>query len=265
MIEPGLDYAFLRYIGGTSEGQKQHQRVYLSFFAERQTVIDLGCGEGDFIELLGENGITGIGVDSDPLACDAALKRGLDVNCQDVFDYLTSARPESVDGIFASHLVEHLPYEQVLELMRLSCRVLKPGGVIVLTTPNVSSLFAHLEMFYLHFGHVSFYHPRLLSFFLEHVGFVNVEMGENASPVLPARPIFGALDTYPIRVELPLWQNTWLHRMVRRLRMTVARLFAQPYLDIINHNFDRIQDALERVDRPFECYVKAVKKDEQAS
>jgi len=265
MTEPGLDYEFLRYIGVTPERQKLHQRFYLSFFAGCQTVIDLGCGDGDFIELLSENGIMGIGVDSDPLECDAARKRGLNIICQDVFEYLTSAQPESVDGIFASHLVEHLPYERVLELMQLSYRVMRPGGVIVLTTPNVRSLFSHLEMFYMHFGHVSFYHPRLLRFFLEHVGFVNVEMGENASSVSPASPIFGMFQMYPIHTKLPLWQDTWLRRVVRRLRMLVARVFAQPYLDMINHNFVQIRNALEQIDRPFECYVKAIKRDEQIS
>ncbi len=258
-MEEGLDHEFLCYIGFESAGQKQHQRFYLPSFAGCRSVVDLGCGSGEFVELLGEAGITALGVDADPLACAAARERGLTVVCQDAFDYLTQAEPGSADGVFASHFVEHLPYERVLELLRLSYRLLRPGGVIVLTTPDVRSLYSHLEMFYLHFGHVSFYHPLLLCFFLEHVGFVQTESGENASPVAPALPIFGSLSTYPIRVELPMWKTTWPHRVLRRLRMLVARLLLQPYLDMINHNLEQITAGLKRIDRPFECYVKAVK------
>ena len=262
MTEPGLDYAFLRYVGVTPEGQRQHQRFYLPFFAACRTVVDLGCGDGDFVELLGENGIPATGVDSDPLVCTAAQQRGLSVVCQDVLAYLESAEPESVSGIFSSHLVEHLPYEKVLELLRLCHRMLEPRGVIVLTTPNVRALVSHLEMFYLHFGHVSFYHPRLLCFFLEHVGFVNAEAGENASPVSPASPTFGALSMFDVSAGLPHWGGTWLHRVVRWLRVTAARILAQPYLDMINHNFAQINKALAAIDRPFECYVKATKRSE---
>jgi hypothetical protein len=56
-----------------------------------------------------------------------------------------------------------------------------------MVTPNARSLFSHLEMFYLHFGHITFYHPRLVCFFLDHEGFVKPQFGENpetASPLL---------------------------------------------------------------------------------
>jgi hypothetical protein len=41
--------------------------------------------------------------------------------------------------------------------------------------------------------------------------------------------------------------------------MGIARVFAKPYLDMIEHNFKQIQNALETIDRPFECYAKATK------
>lgn len=259
MTGQSLDYEFLRYIRTTSEEQKLHQRFYLSFFANCHKVLDLACGEGDFVELLGENGIEAIGIDLDSRFSVGARERGLNIICQDAFEYLEAAHAESVDGIFASHFVEHLDYKKVLELLQLSLRVLRRGGTIVLTTPNVRSLFSHLEMYHLHFGHVAFYHPRLLAFFLEHAGFADIETGENASPVSPTQPLFGKLSLHPIRTELPVWQRSWLHRVVRRVRMGIARVFAKPYLDMIEHNFKQIQNALETIDRPFECYAKAIK------
>ncbi|MBI3734189.1 MAG: class I SAM-dependent methyltransferase [Chloroflexi bacterium] len=185
--QPGLDFDFLRYIGVLPENQRRIQGYYLPYFETRRKVIDLGCGDADFVALLAERGVDVVGVDSDDKACEAAWSRGLPVVKRDLFDYLRDLRANSVDGIFSAHLVEHLPFPNALELVRQSWRVLKPGGVIVLATPNARSLFSHLEMFYLHFGHVSFYHPRLLCFFLEHEGFTRVSHGENpetASPLL---------------------------------------------------------------------------------
>lgn len=261
MTQPGLDYEFLRYIGVNTAGQKEHQRFYLPFFAGCRKVVDLGCGDGDFVELLQEEGVTGIGVDADPVACANARERGLKIVCQDVFDYLRNVRPGSVGGVFSSHLVEHLPYEKVMELLHLSYEALEPGGVVVLTTPNVRGLTAHLEQFYLHFGHVTFYHPRLLAFFLNHVGFVDVELGENISKASPASPLFHNLPLKPIRVELPKQKGSWFHRLAGRIRVAIARVLLRPYLELINDNFLQIRRSLLQIDRPFECYVKAHKKE----
>jgi 2-polyprenyl-3-methyl-5-hydroxy-6-metoxy-1,4-benzoquinol methylase len=64
--ESGLDYAFLQYMGHDSARQKVHQRMYLDFFAGCSRVVDLGCGNGEFVEMLRERGIDAVGVDADP-------------------------------------------------------------------------------------------------------------------------------------------------------------------------------------------------------
>lgn len=268
----GLDYAFLRWLPVESESQKAHQSFYLPFFEGCETVIDLGCGDGDFVELLAEHGIHAVGVDLDRKCCQAAWQRGIDVVHQDALDYLAQMDAESVDGVFSAHLVEHLPYETVIELLRRVYRVLKPGGIIVLATPNVRGLFSHLEMFYIHFGHVTFYHPRLLCFFLEFTGFTEVENGENPTE---RRPLFGDVpgrqaggsvitrmryDPMLPRPTNPLRWPIWLGKML------LVKLIVQPYLDHfmteINRGFgeadqalDWIMKSLTRLDRPFECYA----------
>jgi len=259
MDEPGLDHAFLKYIGYNPEIQKAHQRFYVPFFAGSQRVIDLGCGNGDFVELLAAQGIDVVGVDADPVAARYVRERGLSIVNQDVFAYLNEIPAVSVDGIFASHLVEHLPCGKTLELIKLGYRVLKPGGVIVLTTPDPRSLHAHLEMFYLHFGHVTFYHPRLLCFFLEHAGFVDPVFESSGSRVQSKSPLFELPGMNPIQAALPIWKNSLFRRIVRAVRMAVAYVFLNPYLDLIHSNFQRLSLALQCVDRPFECYAKAVK------
>ena len=187
----GLDYDFLRYIEVVPETQRRIHAFYLPRFAGCHRVLDLGCGDGDFVALLRERSVDVLGIDADPKTCAAGVANGLPIVQADVFDYLAGLEPDSVDGIFSAHLVEHLPYEHVMALIDAAFRALRPGGVIVLATPDTRSIFSHLEMFYLHFGHISFYHPRLLCFLLEHAGFANAELGANpetASPLLaPAR------------------------------------------------------------------------------
>jgi len=296
----GLDHAFLRWLPVVAEDQKAFQSFYLPFFEDCETVIDLGCGEGNFVELLTEHGIDAVGVDFDRQCCQAAWERGINVVHQDALSYLAEADAASVDGIFAAHLVEHLPYETVIELIRSAYRVLKPGGVIVLTTPNVRGLYSHLEMFYIHFGHVTFYHPRLLCFFLEYAGFTQPESGEN--PTEP-RPLCGdllenlkALQRRPAQPppaitpigyepQLPRPTNP-LRRLIWHGKMFLVRLIVQPYLDHfmteVNHSISEINQGLgdsnranatldhglaqfiatlERLDRPFEAYATAIKPD----
>jgi SAM-dependent methyltransferase len=258
-----LDYEFLRHIGVTTETQKRVQAFYLGFFQGCQEVLDLACGDGDFVELLVENGIKALGIDRDPCCCEMANQQGRRVVCADVFKYLEQAEEESVDGIFCAHLVEHLPYERVLHLLELSYRVLKKGGRIVLTTPNVRGLFSHLEMFYLHFGHVTFYHPNLLCFFLKQVGFSAPTMGENPlldSPLWGSRLKQGPIDGTP---QFPRNQGSLLRRVLHSCRLLLGSLLVRPYLEqIIAQVNDKLlpaTDALQQIDRSFECWVMATK------
>lgn len=235
-LYPDLDYKFLRYIGAVPEKMRYIQGHYLPFFEGRRRVLDLACGDGDFIEMLTEQGVCATGVDFDPRACEAVRGRGLDVVCQDVLDYLERVEPESFDGIFSAHLVEHLSYHQVLRMLELGLRALEPGGIMLLATPNTRSMYAHLESFYKHFGHTSFYHPELLCFFLDYVGFVEPQTGENPRM---GTPLWGQTDVadfsptpyFDYERVLPLASANPLRRLFRIVKMFTVRMVVQPYTD----------------------------------
>src|SRR5512143_196289 len=105
----GLDYDFLRYLGVNPIDQRQNQSFYLSFFKDCRRVVDVGCGDGDFVELLREQGVEAVGVDNDPIAIQHLRKRQIPVVEAEVVTYLKSIEPGSLDGVFSAHLVEHLP------------------------------------------------------------------------------------------------------------------------------------------------------------
>lgn len=278
----GLDYDFLRYIDVTPAGQRRIQQFYLPFFAGCRQVVDLGCGDGDFVALLLEQGIDAVGVDADDKTAAATRAKGLPVIHRNVFEYLAAAPTDGVDGIFCAHLVEHLPYPQVIELIHQSLRILRPGGRIVLATPDARTLFSHLEMFYLHFGHVSFYHPRLLCFLLEHAGFAQAELGVNpatASPMLPqAQALAGRAPRYlpghgprlPYLREIPQQGDSLLQRLSYVIKRRLAAWLVLPFTDSLAANTAAhlagldgdvlaLAQALQSLNGPFECYATAVK------
>jgi len=98
-------------------------------------VLDVGCGSGERLELLKQLGWTVKGVDLDAKAVAVAQKKGLDAECGDL---KTMALPaESFDAVILSHVIEHVP--QPCDLLTECARVLKPGGRLVMLTPNAES------------------------------------------------------------------------------------------------------------------------------
>jgi hypothetical protein len=161
-------------------------------------------------------------------------------------------------------------------------RILRPGGRIVLVTPDVRSLCTHLETFYLHFAHVSFYHPRLLCFFLEHSGFIQAELGANtdpsaASPLMPqaqalARrsPRSAGGARLPYLREIPRQGGSPIQRLSYRAKRWLARWLILPFTDslaeavndqfaLLDHDMVGLAQALQSLNGPFECYATALK------
>lgn len=174
---PGLDYYLfeLKFRGSTAD-IKERQRVHVERFVGSDLVLDLGCGRGEFLELLAEAGVPARGVDIDADMVDVCAARGLDVVRADVITYLTELEDESLGGVFAAHLVEHLMPEQQRSLIELCCRKLRTGKLLVLETPNPICLAALPAQLTLDPTHQRLLHPELLRFLLASLGFNSVEL-----------------------------------------------------------------------------------------
>src|SRR5512139_2759190 len=103
MTEPvdltGLDYDFLRYTGVNPASQRRTQEFYLPMFKDCRRVVDLGCGDGDFVELLREQGVEAFGVDNDPVSMQHLRARQIPVVEADVVAYFKTIEPASLDGV----------------------------------------------------------------------------------------------------------------------------------------------------------------------
>ncbi len=269
---PDLDYRFLQYLGVSIDGEATLHGIYVPMLAGRKRIVDLGCGLGGFVKLLRSQGFDAFGVDGDPMCVAEARSHDIPVIEDDVLGYLRTVEPESLDGIFSAHLVEHLPYEVVLELIELSFRALRPGGRLLLATPNPRALVSHLELYTMHFGHVAMYHPNLLAFFMRYAGFDAVTHGENpvsvASNVAGLSPLTrldATLQTMtepmshvPATAVIPKPDNP-LRRIIWQVKMGLVKWLVQPYYDHLDGEVAEQRQALatllEATQRPFESYV----------
>src|SRR5207248_7129412 len=135
---PPFDYFLFehRFRGSRAEITRR-QAVYLDCFLGRGRVLDLGCGRGEFVELLREHGVPAEGVDGDEDMVDYCRDRGLPVVRADLFDHLAGLPAASLDGVFAAQVIEHLPPERLWRLVHLCAAALKPGGALVFETINI--------------------------------------------------------------------------------------------------------------------------------
>ena len=152
---------------------------YAPFFAGLGPVLELAPGRGEFLDVLREAGTTARGVDIDEGMVAAAVERGHDVVLGDAIEYLHEAEPGTYGGVFAAHFVEHLDPDVVLDLATAARRAVRPGGRLVLVTPNAASLSVMGYDFWKDPTHVRFYDPMLLKFFLTRAGFEIEESGVN--------------------------------------------------------------------------------------
>jgi len=161
---------------GYEEEVKKQQASYLSYFPKGGKVLDLGCGRGEFMELLREYGIEPLGIDINEQMIDTCLDKGL--NCQkgDILEKLAELKDVSLSGIFSSQVIEHLPPAYLRRLVGLCYRKLAPSGTIVLETINPTSVFALVQIYYLDISHEKPIHPQALKFLLETTGFSDVEI-----------------------------------------------------------------------------------------
>jgi SAM-dependent methyltransferase len=172
------------------------QRPRVRFFDGCKSVLDLACGPGFFLELLKEAGIHAVGVDRNEAIVERNLQRGLRVVHSDVFSFLESGK-EPYDGIFCSHLLEHLPFSGVVRTVELIADRLNPRGVLVLVFPNPASIRLHLFGFWRDPEHVRFYTGNLIASVCEHYGLSVRYSNEEETPNRLETPLIEPLSVSP--------------------------------------------------------------------
>lgn len=155
---------------------------YVPYFRGRRRVLDVGCGRGEFLGVMRDNGVSAYGVDSDESMVEAARAAGHEVVLADAIAHLRQVEPGAIDGLFASQVAEHLTTAELMTLLDLGYRKLRPGGVIVMETPNPETLFIFAAFFYVDLTHIRPIHPEAMKWAMEASGFDDVRL-ERILPV----------------------------------------------------------------------------------
>lgn len=166
---------------GSREDIKGRLKAYLDFvlpvaqLCTNSTAVDLGCGRGEWLELLREHDIASVGVDQNNEMLAACFEIGLNVIQGDALAYLRGLNDSSVLVVSGFHIAEHLPFDVLQELYAEAYRVLVPSGLLILETPNPENLAVGASSFYMDPTHERPLPPQLLTFLAEHTGFERVK------------------------------------------------------------------------------------------
>lgn len=175
IVDDAAYLAFEDRFRGGEEEIRERIELYLPRLREAAPVLDLGCGRGEALALLEEEGVECRGIDSSAAMVRRCSRRGLHVEQGDLPEALAGLEPGSLGGIVSFHVIEHLPPEAIDRLVRLAFVALRPGGILLLETPNPLSVCVTARSFWLDPTHLRPVHPETLRASFESSGFSSVE------------------------------------------------------------------------------------------
>lgn len=175
---------------GTREEIRKKFKVYLPLLeknitplkqtdissAKETDVLDLGCGRGEWLQLLNKHNWRASGIDANKIMVQDCQKQGLDVQEADVNQYLKQQASDSVSAISSFHLIEHIPFSDLLSLFEETIRILRPGGLILFETPNPENLLVGSHTFYHDPTHRNPLTPTSMQFLARYTGYTQIEI-----------------------------------------------------------------------------------------
>jgi SAM-dependent methyltransferase len=177
-----LYVSFEDHFRGTREDIKERCKVYLPLIKEAglgtdgMPILDLGCGRGEWLELLREEGLQARGLDINPILVEECRERGLAIVEGDIIAYLRTLPDASIGGVTGFHVIEHLPFEVLINLLDETVRALKPGGLAIFETPNPQNVLMGSCNFYFDPTHRNPLPSLTMQFLAEARGLCRVEI-----------------------------------------------------------------------------------------
>jgi SAM-dependent methyltransferase len=180
-------------------------------------VLDIGCGRGEFLDLLRGRGISARGIDINDAMVEETRARGLVAEKADALTYLDALPDGSLGGLFAAQVIEHLPSGYLTTLVEVAGRKVRPGGVLVFETINPTCWVAFFESYIRDLTHVRPLHPETMQYLLRVSGFSDVRV-QYSSPV----PADGRLA--PLGVDLSAVDDPVLRHLIETVESNISAL-----------------------------------------
>ncbi len=218
--DSSLYLAFEDLFRGSEAEIRARQADYVPLFAGARDVLDVGCGRGEFLALLTEAAVSARGVDLNEEMVAACRAKGLRAEAGDAVNYLRGLPDESLGGLFAAQVVEHLPPPQLLAFIQEAARTLRPGARLVLETINPTCWVAFFESYIRDLTHAKPLHPDTLKYLVVANGFQSVE----------------------VRFRTAIPESDRLHRVAAATGNASPQLKA--LVDAFNLNMERLNDRI---------------------
>lgn len=217
----------LAYVGfedrfrGSEEEIRSRLTDYVPYFSGASDVLDVGCGRGEFLDLLKQAGVSGRGLDLNPEMVEVCKARGLDATAGDALSYLQGLPDESLGGLLAIQVVEHLEPGYLQQFLQAAFFKLRPGAIMVLETINPACWVAFFESYIRDLTHVRPIHPETLQYLLHASGFSSANIVYRApiaeearlQKVTPSVERFGGGDQHDRVAELVTAFNRNMDRL----------------------------------------------------
>jgi len=182
MLNKDFYYKFEEKYRGSRNLIKERLKVYLPFVLKCKethgvcSALDIGCGRGEWLELMTDNSVDAKGIDLDEGMLAPCRELGLNVELADALETLRSMPDSSLSIVTGFHIAEHLPFDILVQVVHEAKRVLKPAGLLILETPNPEDLCVGACNFYTDSTHIRPLPPTLLSFLPEYEGYCRVKI-----------------------------------------------------------------------------------------
>jgi SAM-dependent methyltransferase len=184
-INSDLDslYVFLEdNLRGSREEIKERLKIYLPFLEKAgagfkdSPILDIGCGRGEWLELLKEKNLNATGIDINKIMVRTCRDAGLNVIEEEALSYLKTVQDSSIGAVTGFHIIEHYGFEYLVSLFKELSRILKPGGLAILETPNPDNILVGSCNFYLDPTHNKPLPSLLVKLLLETQGFSSISI-----------------------------------------------------------------------------------------
>ncbi len=192
---------------------------YARIFEGASDVLDIGCGRGEFLTLLTEQGVSARGIDLNHEMVERCRAAGLDVTEADALGYLSSLPDESLGGIIATQVVEHLPPDYLLRLLTMAFDKLRPNARLVLETINPASWAAFFDSYIRDLTHMRPVHPDTLKYLVTASGFADATIAWR-SPY----PVQSKLQPLGPEIRTAVANDTTLAPLAEAFDQNVERL-----------------------------------------
>jgi 2-polyprenyl-3-methyl-5-hydroxy-6-metoxy-1,4-benzoquinol methylase len=195
--------AFESAFRGSADDLKDRYRGLAQLLVGHEPVLDVGCGRGEFLELLADLGVAASGVEIDPALVEAGREAGHDITRGDGVAHVAALADRSVGGIVLIQVIEHLTPQQVVDLVASARHKMTDGGLMIVETVNPQSLYTFAHSFYVDPTHGNPVHPAYLKFLFEEAGWSEVRIDWRSPPprddVLEKEP--GSTDTAAANID----------------------------------------------------------------